>query len=309
MTTKTPTWQDDYDHWIEEGTAASTRRAYSRDVNYFWGWMKTHLHEDEHYPVSVEHLLQFCLYHIHETSPSPLKLSSLRRYLSSISLMHMDKGVNNPTRSEKLKLLLRRAKAAKQEQPNKKAAITLAILKAMIETCDESLTGIRDKAVLLVGFASGGRRRSEITEFNVEDLTPVDDGYLITLKKSKTDQQGEGKTVPIYGDAATALKVWLVKSGLRKGPLFRGIKSNDTFYDAISPRTINLIVKRHIKKIGLNAVEFGAHSLRAGFITESSHQGINLTEAMMLSGHKTIKIAQGYCHDNSLHANKASHLV
>ena len=309
MKTNTPTWQDDYDHWIEEGTATSTRRAYSRDVTYFWVWMKKQLNEKEHYPVSSEYLIQFCLYHINANSPSPLKLSTIRRYLSSLSLMHMDKGMENPTRSEKLKLLLRRAKAAKKEQPNKKAAITLDILKSMINTCDESLTGIRDKAILLVGFASGGRRRSEITEFNVEDLTLVDDGYLIELKKSKTDQEGEGKTVPVFGDAATALKVWLVKSGLRQGPLFRGIKSNDTFYNAISPRTINLIVKRHIKMIGLNADEFGAHSLRAGFISESSHQGINLTEAMMLSGHRSIKVAQGYCQANKHQHNKASHLL
>ena len=307
--TTTPQWQHDFERWIEDGTAKSTRRAYQRDVAYYWRWIKTHFNEDESYPTTVEHVLQFCLYHIDSHSPSPLKLSTLKRYLASLSIKHKEHGVDNPTTDGKVRLLLRRAKTAKQEQAQKKDAITLDILNALVATCDTTITGIRDKTILLVGFAAGGRRRAEIANIRIEDLNKTKDGYLLTIRKSKTDQNGEGFTVPVFGQAALALNAWLIKSGLRTGPLFRGIKSNDAFYDAISARTINLIVKRRIKMIGLNPESFGAHSLRAGFITESSHQGINLTEAMMLSGHKSLKIAQGYCRETNLQTNKASRLI
>ena len=169
--------------------------------------------------------------------------------------------------------------------------------------------GIRDKAILLVGFSSGGRRRAEIASFKVEDLKPVDEGYLITISKSKTDQDAKGHTVPVYGEAAHALKMWLVKSGIRSGPLFRGIKTNNTFYKGISGRSINLIVKRHIERVGLDPAPYGAHSLRAGFITEASRQGIQLSEAMMLSGHKSVNVALGYCRQSDVVTNKASWLL
>jgi len=308
MTTTTK-WQQDYDRWIEDGISASTRRAYKRDIAYYWSWIKEHHNEDICYPASSDAVLQFCLYHIDINSPYPLKLSTLRRYLASLSVAHKELGHPSPTTNPKVKMLLRRARAAKQEQLNKKAAITLDILQALIATCDDSLTDLRDKAVLLVGFAAGGRRRSEIVSIQLDDLKLIQEGYTLTIRRSKTDQLGDGHTVPLYGKAAVALKTWLVKSGIRKGPLFRGIKPNNDLYDAISPRTINLIVKRRIKMIGLNPESFGAHSLRAGFITESSVQGINLTEAMMLSGHKSIKVAQGYCRETNLQTNKASRLI
>ena len=302
-------WEQDFNQWIESGTSQSTRRAYIRDVIYYWHWINAQYKEEEHYPASPERIIQFCLFHIDPNSPQPLKLSTIRRYLSSLSIRHKELGVHNPITHPQVKLLLRRAKAAKQEQPNKKSAITLDILEALINTCDDSITGLRDKTILLVGFAAGGRRRSEIANLCVEDLEQVENGYILTIKKSKTDQFGKGHRVPVYGRAATALKAWIIKSGIRKGHIFRGIKSNNSLYEKISPRTINLIVKRRIEIMGLNPGHFGAHSLRAGFLTESSHQGINLTEAMMLSGHKSIKVAQGYCQDNYFQNNKASQLI
>ena len=309
MKNNTITWEQDFESWIKKGISPSTRRARKRDVCYFWQWIKEHHHEKERYPATVEQVLRFCLYHIKDNSPYPLKLSTVRRYLGSLSVKHSEQGLQSPTQNPKVKILLRRVKSAKKEKANKKAAITLSILKSLTNTCDDSLMGIRDKAILLVAFASGGRRRSEIINFNIKDLMLVEDGYLITIHKSKTDQIAEGKTVPIFREAARALKTWLIKSGLRKGALFRGIKPDNTFNQSISGRTINLIVKRRITLIGLNPDDYGAHSLRAGFLSESSHQGINLTEAMMLSGHKSIKIAQGYCRDNELKYNKASHLT
>ena len=290
-----PDWQADFDKWIEQGTAKSTRRAYDRDIAYFWQWTEHHLSIMKNsYPVTPEAIIQFCLYHLADTSPRRLKVSTLRRYLASVSVGHKEAGLASPTTNDQVKLLLKRAKAARIERPQQKAAITRDILDKMLSTCDKTLQGVRDRALLLVAFCSGGRRRSEIANLTTNDITKTNDGYLITLAKSKTDQEADGFTVPISGDAALALKQWLVKSGVREGNIFRGIKSDLTLYDGITGNSIYKIVKKRIKLIGLDEALYGAHSLRAGFITESVNSGKTIYEATLLSGHRDIETAQSY---------------
>lgn len=290
-----PDWQADFDKWIEDGTAISTRRAYDRDIAYFWSWVSQHLTLKENtYPVTPEVVIRFCLYHLSEQSPKRLKVSTLRRYLSSVSVGHKEAGFASPTTNAQVKLLLKRAKAARVERPQQKAAITRDILDKMLATCDNTLIGVRDRALLLVAFCSGGRRRSEIANLTTQDITKTKDGYLITLAKSKTDQQADGFSVPITGEAALALKQWLLKSGIREGKLFRGIKSDLTLYPSISGTSIYKIVKKRIKLIGLDETLYSAHSLRAGFITESVNSGKTIFEAMQYSGHRDPETAQSY---------------
>lgn len=290
-----PDWQADFDKWIEQGTAKSTRRAYERDIAYFWQWTEQHLSiEMNSYPVTPEVIIQFCLYHLSEDSPKRLKVSTLRRYLSSVSVAHKEAGFASPTTETQVKLLLKRAKSARIERPQQKAAITRDILDRMLATCDNTLIGVRDRALLLVAFCSGGRRRSEIANLTTNDITNTKDGYIITLAKSKTDQEADGFSVPISGDAALALKQWLLKSGIRKGNLFRGIKSDLTLYDGITGNSIYKVVKKRIKLIGLDERLYGAHSLRAGFITESVNSGKTIYETMQYSGHRDHETAQSY---------------
>ena len=290
-----PDWQADFDKWIEDGTAKSTRRAYDRDIAYFWKWVKQHLYIIEYsYPVTPDVILQFCLYHLADNSPKRLKVSTLRCYLASVSVGHKEAGFASPTTNDQVKLLLKRAKSARVERPQQKAAITRDILDKMLATCDNTLIGVRDRALLLVAFCSGGRRRSEIANLTTNDITKTKDGYLITLAKSKTDQDADGFSVPISGDAALALTQWLLKSGIREGHVFRGIKSDLTLYPAITGTSIYKIVKKRIKQIGFDETFYGAHSLRAGFITESVNSGKTIYEAMQLSGHRDPETAQSY---------------
>jgi len=191
-------------------------------------------------------------------------------------------------------LLLKKAKAARIERPQQKAAITRDILDAMLATCDKTLIGVRDRALLLVAFCSGGRHRSEIANLTTNDITKTKDGYMITLAKSKTDQEADGFSVPISGDAALALKQWLLKSGIREGKLFRGVKADLTLYPSITGSSIYKIVKKRIKLIGLDETLYGAHSLRAGFITESVKNGKTIYETMQYSGHRDPETAQRY---------------
>lgn len=324
MTHDSDNWEKNYSALISAGTARSTCRAYQRDVTYFWAWAKFALKQKEAYPVSEETVIRFVLDHVGNMKPSidqqlvkegykrklgPLKISSIRRYLISLSVAHQEAGHISPTKSSKVKILLRRAKHASNHQTtNKKAAITRDMLLSMISTCDDSLEGVRDRALLLVAFTSGGRRRDELVNIKVNDLTKVDGGYVLRIRKSKTDQGGKGFEVPVLGDAATALKAWLLMSGIRSGALFRGINRNGSMNDSIYARTINRIVKRRVKMLGFDPDEYGAHSLRSGFITEAARYGANMMDAMALSGHRSVVIASGYYRKAEVLENPAGKL-
>lgn len=318
-------WQAQYDALIEAGTAKSTRRAYSRDIRYFWAWAELALGQTVKYPAPEELVIRFIIEHINGLSadveqvllkeglrlkPGPLKITTLRRFMSSISVAHQEAGHESPTRATKVKLLLRRARVAKaNDRPNKKAAITKDILHAILNTCDDTLHGVRDRALLCLGFASGGRRRSEIANIQIEDLQKIEGGYLIHLRQTKTDQVGKGKTVPVQGMAAQALMAWLVKSGLRKGHLFRGIYPDGSFTKGIGHCTINRIVKRRIQLAGLDPDRYGAHSLRSGFMTEAARNGAPLGDAMALSGHANRDVAGGYYREADIMLNSAAQLL
>lgn len=294
---------------VEQGTSPSTRRAYREDTRRFWDWAKDELGIEESYPIHISVILQYILSHLPAEGKKGLKVTTIRRYISSLSVAHQEHGVASTTRDPKVGFVLKRAKRALKQKPHKKAAATVEILRALVATCDHSLRGTRDRAILLVGFAAGGRRRAELAALQVSDLTKVKDGYLICIGRSKNDQDGDGHTVPVFGEAARALSRWLVKSGIREGFVFRGVRRNDQLNGHIHPRTINRIVKRCARNARLNPKEFGAHSLRSGFLTEAVDQGVQLRDAMQLSGHKTEAVAQGYYRNKELARNRATDLL
>jgi integrase len=188
-------------------------------------------------------------------------------------------------------------------------AITKDILHELITTCDDSLRGTRDKALLLVGFASGGRRRSELVNLDLNDLQKISTGYLLTVRKSKTDQAGKGHTVPILGIAASALATWLIQSGIRDGKLFRGVHGRATLTTGMCGDAIHKMIRRRISAIGLDPEVFGAHSLRAGFMTQAAQAGVTLGDAMAFSGHRNSQTAQHYYQHAVLMNKHASKLL
>ena len=127
---------------------------------------------------------------------------------------------------------------------------------------------------------------------------------------SKTDQEGEGLTLPIAGKAASALRDWLEVSEITNGPIFRSVDRHSNIRDyEISDRAIALIVKKRVKLAGLDARRFSGHSLRSGFLTESGIQGKNLLDAMKLSGHKTVQVAASYHQAGSALLNETADLA
>ena len=184
------------------------------------------------------------------------------------------------------------------------------VLNAMLATCPESASGIRDRALLLLAFAAGGRRRSEVAAARIEDLVEIEGEYVLTIRHSKGDQEGERLAVPVAGRAAAALRRWLETADISAGAIFRRLsKSGTVIGTGLAPYSVARIIKHRAELAGLDPADFGGHSPRAGFITEASQRGIALPEVMALSGHKTASVAARYYRAGAALHNKAARMA
>jgi integrase len=221
-------------------------------------------------------------------------LNTVLHRLSVLSKTHQLREVANPARDplvQELVRRVRRAYAARGVRPDRKTALTRDPLEAMLATCTDGLVGVRDRALLLFGFSSGGRRRSEVAAAVMENLVKVDaQTYVYRLTHSKTDQAGTDHNPdadkPLLGLAAQALTVWLEASGVTSGAIFRGIRKTKAV-EPLSGQAVWLIVKRRAALAGLEG-DFGAHSLRSGYVTEAGRQNVPMKEAMTLTGHRSL---------------------
>jgi integrase len=241
------------------------------------------------------------------------KLTTVLHRLSVLSKAHTLRESPNPVRDIQVQQLLRRARRAHTQrgetaQPQK--ALTRAPLEALLATCTDGLIGTRDRALLLFAWASGGRRRSEVTAAVVEHLTFVDpQTYLYRLLHTKTDQSGAKNNVdkPLIGLAAEALSAWLTASGVTTGAIFRRIRGS-VAAEPLESQAVRAIVKRRAELAGLGA-EFSAHSLRSGFMTEAGRQNVPLAEAMALTGHRSVQTALHYCQPGAVQHTRAANLL
>ncbi|CAD1791959.1 site-specific integrase [Xanthomonas arboricola pv. juglandis] len=182
----------------------------------------------------------------------------------------------------------------------------------MLATCDDSLEGIRDRALLCFGFSSGGRRRSEVAAADMRDLRKTGDGgYIYRLEHSKTQQAGATSDStpdkPIVGRSAEALAAWLAAANITQGPLFRRLWK-DRVGPALLPGSIATIVKRHAAMAGLEG-DFGGHSLRSGFVTEAGKQGVPLPAVMAMTEHRSVATVLGYFQAGAAEDNPAARLL
>ena len=313
---------------FEDGTASNTLRAYKSDINYFMNWCDASNISSE-LPFSKEALIKFIVEHS-EGMPEDVdailcdrgfkskngthKISTLDRRVAAISSVHKSKNLENPCDTHEIKTLMkkvRRAAATRGYKPQKKSATTADILQEMTDTCGFSPIDIRDKALLLFAFSSGGRRASEVNSAQIEDIYQVPDGFIYSLGKTKTDQTGkEDLKVPILGKAGKALKEWIDLIDADEGPLFRAIAPNGKpTKNGITTKTVSNIVKKRAELAGYNPKDFASHSMRSGFITEGGRQNINIFQLMELSGHKSMQVAKGYYRTGNLENNPASRLL
>ena len=241
------------------------------------------------------------------------KLSSIKRKLVSISLIHKIKGfyidIKNPAIVENFLGIKRQLGVAqKGKQP-----LTVENLRKIINSIDINELSLerklRDKTILLVGFA-GGFRRSELTNLNYDDLDFVDEGVKIKIKKSKTDQFGEGmiKAIPYFNNEEFCpvinLKKMLKICKINTGRIFRRIsKSRKVSLNSLTDQNVALILKKYLTIIGLDNINFSGHSLRSGFATASAESGADERSIMNMTGHKSTEMVRRYIKETNLFKN------
>ena len=214
--------------------------------------------------------------------------------------------------SEALKSLLKDARKAQTRNGlgiSKKTAAVLEPLQAMLATCTDGTRGVRDKALLLLAWSGGGRRRSEVVALRIEDLQRLDaNTWLYALGATKTNTTGVRREKPVTGVAAEALSAWLNLMGQGRGPLFRRLHRGGAIgHSALSADHVARIVKRRAQLAGLEG-NWGAHSLRSGFVTEAGRQGVPLGDVMAMTEHKSVSTVMGYFQAGSLINSRAASL-
>ncbi len=323
---------------LQEGQSANTARSYATALRYWAAWFRLRYRAPLALPVPVPVVLQFIVDHIErilssgtrehdlppaidhalvragfKSTPGPPKLATVAHRLSVLSKAHTLRESPNPVRDVQVQELLRRvrrAHAQRGELSTPKQALTKDPLEAILATCGEDLIGVRDRALLLFAWASGGRRRSEVTGATLEQLVAVDaNTYLYRLIHSKTDQAGSTHNTdkPIIGVAARALTAWLQASGIKEGAIFRRIRGSHAV-EPLEPQAVRYIVQRRAKLAGLSG-DYSAHSLRSGFMTQAGRQNVPLADAMALTGHRSVQTALRYFQTGAVQQNRAANLL
>ena len=248
-------------------------------------------------------------------SSKDIKLSTLKRRLVSIGIIHALKGqyldTKHPIIVENI-MGIRRRKGSLQKG---KKPLLINNLKLLINVIDEfnneDLKKFRDRSILLIGF-SGGFRRSEIVSLDYDDLNFVEEGLKINLKKTKTDQFGEGslKGLPYFDNSqycpVISIKKWIEISNIDSGPLFRRIsKSKKLSKNRLSDQSVALLIKKYLKLAGIDNRNYSGHSLRSGFATSAAEAGAEERSIMAMTGHKSTEMVRRYIKEANLFKNNA----
>lgn len=298
-----------------------TLEAWKDDFRIFCQWATARGYTPpaiEHFHLPLEIIEQYLTYLLN----SGASIATVNRRLATLSGIHSRRivdqklGIDNPCTHPRIKDLLLNAKCQAAESGTVTTArahkhpITRDVLDAMLSTCTDGMAGIRDRALLLFAWCSGGRRKSEVRAAKIENLQVTDSGYIYFMERSKTDQEGRGQHVPVIGrngDAAAALKAWLDATGRTNGYIFHGL-SNRSSGEQLSQNAINHIVSRRLTLAGLNSRNYCAHSLRSGFVTTSAEKGCNEIQIMAMTGHTSTKMVRHYAKVGHIKTNPAAML-
>ena len=225
------------------------------------------------------------------------KVNTIDHRCAAIRHFHRQAGHDNPCAHPGVKATLDGIRRTLGVAPNKKAALTADLIAKAVRKIPTDLTGLRDRALILLGFAAA-LRRSELVDLKVNDVARHPKGIVVTLRRSKTDQAGAGiaKAVP-HGHklkAVAALDAWLAAAKISDGPLFRGVRAGAAFATPLCDRQVARIVQKRAAQIGLDPSSVAGHSLRSGFITSASDAGAALAAIAKHAGHAKLDTTLGY---------------
>jgi site-specific recombinase XerD len=302
--------------YVRASRAENTRRAYAADWRNFTGWASSA--GLEALPATPETVGLYLA-----AEASRLRPGTLARHLVAITAAHRATGHQLDTRARAIRDTLTGIKRTHGTSQNGKAPALVADLKAMLESQRDTLAGLRNRALLLLGFA-GALRRSELASLDVEDLDLTSSGLVVTLRRSKTDQEGEGRKVGVpYGSRletcpVRTLKTWLETADISTGPLFREINRGDRltppYVDKrgrqrgvrLGDKTVALIVKRAAEAAGLDPAKYAGHSLRAGLATSAAAAGASERSIMATTGHRSVQMVRRYIRTGELFKDNAA---
>ncbi len=321
------------------GTPANTLRAYERDLLYVTAWKATRFGTALDWPESEATALAFILDHARHLGDAPEEdvarqaaealiaqglrktlacpaPSTLDRRIASWLAFHRMKNLTSPFGAPQVKQARSKARraAARPPAPKSQHPITRNVLEQLLTTCRGSRRDCRDRAILMLGWASGGRRRSEITGLMFEDVSlkefDVKGLVWISLLETKTTTKGETPRLVLKGRAAQALAHWIEAGGIEDGPLFRPVsKADRVLKRRLSPDAIYQIVKHRLKLADLPENFASPHGLRSGFLTQAALDGAPVQAAMRLSLHRSLAQAQKYYDDVDIAENPATDLL
>jgi integrase len=340
-------------HLANQGMGANTLRALASDLGYLEAWCRLSTGAPLPWPAPESLLLKFVAHHLWDPAAraedsshgmpaqvedslraqgllrvdGPHAPDTVRRRLTSWSILTRWRGLTGAFSAPSLKTALRLAvrAAPRQRRRKSKKAVTGDVLAKLLATCaGDRLVDRRDRALLLLAFASGGRRRSEVAGLRVEDLVddepvradPADANspplpcLTIHLGRTKTTTADDDEQVVLIGRSVIALKQWLAQARIETGPLFRRIDQwGNIDRQALTPQSVNFILKARVKQAGLDPEAFSAHGLRSGYLTEAANRGVPLPEAMQQSLHRSVTQAASYYNNVERKNGRAARLV
>ena len=294
---------------LQSSKAGNTVRAYKSDFNDFGMFCAQNGFKSL---PSDPKIVSLYLTHL---STKNAKMSTLKRRLVSIGVIHKLKGHYLDTKHPAIIENIMGIKRRKGSIQKSKKPILINSLKMMINVIDQQKKGeikkLRDRSIILIGF-SGGFRRNEIVSLDYDDLDFVPEGLKINLRRSKTDQFGEGftKALPYFDSSqycpVVSLKKLLDISKINSGPVFRSfVKGSKLSEKRLTDQTVALLIKEYLNLAGIDSKNFSGHSLRSGFATSAAESGVEERSIMSMTGHKSSEMVRRYIKEANLFKNNA----
>ena len=294
---------------LQNSKANNTVRAYKSDYNDFGLFCAKNGFES--LPSEPKIVSLYLTY----LSTKDAKMSTLKRRLVSIGVIHKLKGFYLDTKHPSIIENIMGIKRRKGSIQKGKKPILISHLKTLINVIDnqnnEDIKKLRDRSIILIGF-SGGFRRNEIVSLDYDDLDFVEEGLKIQIRRSKTDQFGEGsvKALPYFDSSkycpVISLKKWIKISKIESGPLFRRfVKGSKLSEKRLTDQTVALLIKEYLKLAGIDSKNYSGHSLRSGFATSAADSGAEERSIIAMTGHKSSEMVRRYIKEANLFKNNA----
>jgi integrase len=340
-------------HLAKAGTGANSLRALAGDLAYLEAWSRAATGAPLAWPAPETAVLRFVAHHLWDEAEraknpdhgmpeavadvlraegrlrarGPHAPATVRRRLALWATLHRWRGLEGPFGAPAIRNALRLSIRAADRPPARKSAgaITRDILDELLATCGRGRAiDLRDRALLLLAFGSGGRRRSEIVRLRVDDLEqralvpaypeapegPTLPVLAVRLRRTKTSSADAGESALIVGRPVYALRAWLEFSKIDSGPVFRRVdKWGQVGTAALDAQSVNTIVKSRCAAAGLDPAQYSAHGLRSGYLTQAAREGVSLPEAMQQSRHRSVQQASRYYNEAQIARGRAARLA